>query len=112
MKKTIHCIIDARNTKATQIELIGPGISEVIKNTDTQVHSQVILPFIEKALQKHELSVESLMDIEVRIDSGSYTGRRVAMVIAKMLGMLLHIPVNGMPAESVIDIPYEEDKWK
>lgn len=112
MKKLIHLTIDARIAKSTQITLIGPGLSEIVTNTGTDAHSQVILPLIEQVLQKHSLALPDIADITVLVDHGSFTGRRVAAAIAQMLGSLLHVPVNGASSDTPIDIPYEEDKWK
>jgi len=110
--KTLHLTIDAQDNNATKVMLDGKGFQEVIVNKDISSHSQVILPFIEKALKKHGRALSDIQDITVAVDHGSFTGRRVATAIATMLGHLLHIPVNGEPAEKAIDIPYEEDKWK
>jgi len=110
--KTLHLTIDSRDTKKTEITVVGAGISEILKSEAQQSHSQVILPFIESALKKHGATTADIKDITVLIDHGSFTGRRVGVVVAQTLGFLLGIPVNGKPAESPIDIPYEEDAWK
>lgn len=109
--KSLHITIDAQDNTATKVILDGQGIHEVIVNSSSPAHSQVILPFIEQALQKQGATLEDLCDITVLVDHGSFTGRRVAVAIAQTLGHVLHIPVNGSAAESPIKIPYEEDKW-
>ncbi len=110
--KTLHVTIDAQDNNATKVMLDGKGFQEVIVNKDVSSHSQVILPFLEQALKKNGAALSDIQDIAVVVDHGSFTGRRVATAIAKMLGHLLHIPVNGGAAEKTINIPYEEDKWK
>ena len=67
---------------------------------------------LEKLLEKHGKTAQDIIDVTALVDHGSFTGRRVSVAIAKSLGFLLHIPVNGKNAEEAIDIPYEEDKWK
>jgi len=110
--KTLHLTIDSRDSKKTQILLAGDGYTEVLMNEQVTAHSQVILPFIEEALKKHDSTTADLSDITVLVDHGSFTGRRVGVIIAQTLGFLLGIPVNGKLAVEPIDIPYEEDKWK
>ena len=112
MKKNLKLIIDSRDAKKTKLELIGSSFTDTVLYEGTNTHSQVILPLIEKILKKHECVVSNITEIEVKVDHGSFTGRRVGAVIGIMLGTLLHIPVNGMPATTLLEIPYEEDKWK
>ncbi len=110
--KPVHITIDSRDVKHTKITLCGVGYEEILTNMVAQTHSQVILPLIDEALKKHDATLTDIADITVLIDRGSFTGRRVGAAIAQTLGLLLHVPVNGKPAESPIEIPYEEDKWK
>jgi hypothetical protein len=112
MKKDLKLIIDSRDAKKTKLELVGPSFTDMALYEGTNTHSQVILPLIEEILKKHDCLVADITAIEVLIDHGSFTGRRVGAVIGAMLGTLLHIPVNGVPAETPVEIPYEEDKWK
>jgi tRNA A37 threonylcarbamoyladenosine modification protein TsaB len=108
MNKKITLGIDARDAKKTVIELVSPSLHETLVHEGTNTHSQVVLPLIENALKKHGCILSDIVAIEVRVDHGSFTGRRVGAV----LGSLLHVPVNGASAETPIEIPYEEDKWK
>jgi len=110
--KPVHITIDSRDAKHTTITIVGDGYEEIIENDAMQTHSQVILPYIDQALQKHAATLTDIREITVLVDHGSFTGRRVGVTIAQTLGLLLHVPVNGKPAETPIDIPYEEDKWK
>ena len=110
--KPVHITIDSRDAKHTTIAIVGDGYEEILANNTMQTHSQVILPLIEEALKKHAATLADITNITVLVDHGSFTGRRVGVTIAQTLGLLLHVPVNGKPAESPIDIHYEEDKWK
>ncbi len=112
MKKDLKLKIDSRDAKKTKLELIGASLTDMVLYEGTNAHSQVILPLIEELLKKHAGHVSDITAIEVLVDHGSFTGRRVGAVIGVMLGTLLHIPVNGVPAETPFEIPYEEDKWK
>ncbi len=110
--KTVHLTIDPRDVKKTTVTVTGEGFTESFVAGEKTSHSQVILPYIAEALQKHAVSVQDIQDITVLVDHGSFTGRRVGMAIAKTLGHLLHVPVNGKSADASIEIPYEEDRWK
>ena len=56
--------------------------------------SQVLLPLIEKILEKNDLSFKDLTEIEVEIGPGSFTGLKVGASVAQALGFALNIPVN------------------
>jgi len=111
MKQATLLIIDTRNNGKTVITLVSDGksIKESLQTDHT--HSQAVLPLIEKLLETHNVSLKDITRIEVPVDAGSYTGRRVGVAIAQTFGMLLSIPVNGKPAAESVDIPYDTNKW-
>jgi len=104
-------IIDTRSNEKTIIALVvdGKRMEESLQTNHT--HSQAVLPLIEKILSEHKLSLKDITNIEVPVDTGSYTGRRVGAAIAQTLGTLLSISVNGKQAGSSIEILYDTDKW-
>ena len=104
-------IIDTRSNEKTIIALVvdGKKMEESLQTNHT--HSQAVLPLIEKILSEHKLSLKDITNIEVPVDTGSYTGRRVGAAIAQTLGTLLSISVNGKQAGSSIEILYDTDKW-
>jgi tRNA A37 threonylcarbamoyladenosine modification protein TsaB len=111
-KKQLHLIIDSSHLQETTVTLEGDDIhaSETIPSSSH--HSQVLLPLIEKLVTNSTHQLSDITGIYVRTETGSFTGRRVGVAIAEMLGILLSVPVNDMPPGTTIDIPYEEDKWK
>ena len=111
-KKHLHLIIDSSTLAETTVSLEGNDIhtSETIPSSSH--HSQVLLPLIEKLITGSSYQLSDITGIYVRTESGSFTGRRVGVAIAEMIGALLSVPVNEMPPGTTIDIPYEEDKWK
>lgn len=111
MKKNCTLIIDTRSAVETTVSLMYEG-KETKKTIPTNhAHSQAVLPLIEQILTEQHVSLKNITHIEVSIDSGSYTGRRVGAAIAQVLGSLLHVPVNLRDASQPIDIPYGKDKW-
>lgn len=111
MKKDITLIIDTRSSVKTVITLVSDGKKKEVSIQTNQKHSQAVLPLIEKLLFEQHLTPSDITRIEVSVDTGSYTGRRVGVAIAQTLAFLLHIPVNGENASEPIDISYKEDKW-
>jgi len=82
--------------------------------------SQALLPLIIKALKKKKIKLTELEEIEVNPGPGSFTGTRVGVTVANVLGFVLKIPVNGLTFEasakkgkkSNIVIPkYEKSKF-
>lgn len=111
MKQDITLIIDTRSTEKTVITLIFQG-KKIEESLQTNfVHSQAVLPLIEKLLVSNHLSPSDVTKIEVPVDTGSYTGRRVGVAIAQALGTLLSVPVNGKRANQLVEISYDTSKW-
>ncbi len=67
---------------------------------DNEYGSQVLLPLIEKLLDKNNLEKKDLSGIEVNTGPGSFTGIRVGVSVANALGFSLGIPVNGEKIET------------
>ena len=111
MNQDVTLIIDTRSNEKTIITLVSDGkkMEESLHTHNT--HSQAVLPLIEKLLAREHLSPSDIKQIEVPVDSGSYTGRRVGVAVAQMLGTLLSIPVNGKRASHPVEIPYDTDKF-
>ncbi len=104
-------IIDTRSNEKTIIALVVDGKRMEESLQTNHVHSQAVLPLIEKLLKENNFSLKDIKQVEVPVDSGSYTGRRVGAAIATTLGILLNIPVNAMRSPAQIHIPYEKDTW-
>lgn len=111
MKSQTTLIIDPRDQHKTKVTLIHNGQSFSKSSLASSLHSQVILPFIDSLVHEANCSLQDIQEIQVCVDSGSFTGRRVGVVIGQTLGMLLYIPVNGQDASKPITITYEKDKW-
>lgn len=112
MKKDIKLIIDTRSNKKTTITLVTDGKKSRKSLQINQMHSQAVLPLIEKVLSEQHISLKDITRIEVPVDIGSFTGRRVGVAIAQALGSLLHVAINLHDAAQPINIPYGNDKWK
>ncbi len=73
--------------------------------------SQTVLPMIDVLLKENDLELKDISEIKVEIGPGSFTGLRVGIAIANMLGTLLNIPVNGQKAGNIVSPIYEGSKY-
>ena len=56
-------------------------------------HSETLMPRLETMLKDHNLVLKDINEVYTGIGPGSYTGLRIAVVIAKMIGALNKIKV-------------------
>lgn len=111
MKKTCTLEIDTGKREETKVRLTVDG--KVFEKHATMSHgsSQQVLPLIESLLDEAHITMSDITDIIVHTGPGSYTGLRVGVAIASMLGNLLHVPVNGS-LDALPHITYEKDPWR
>ncbi len=90
------------------VEINGKRVEKVVPR---QTQAQMVLPMIEEILKSQKLNLSDISEIKVNTGPGSFTGLRVGISVAQMLGKLLNIPVNGKPAGEV-KAAYQESKWE
>ncbi len=105
-------IIDTRVSDATRVLLYDIKKKEQLVECANTSHAQSVLALLVEALDGASGALSDIKEVEVLVDSGSYMGRRVGVAIARTLGYMLQVPVNGHDAMQDVDIPYEQDKWK
>lgn len=89
MKKSIKRFIMDTATDHLYLSLwIDEEEIEVIYELGNQNHSVTILPKMEEILTKYHLELTEIDEIIVGIGPGSYTGVRIGVSIAKMIGYL------------------------
>jgi tRNA threonylcarbamoyladenosine biosynthesis protein TsaB len=59
-------------------------------------HSEKLLPLMEQLFELLEIKAEDLDGVAVAIGPGSFTGLRIGITTAKMLGRIFSIPVKGI----------------
>ena len=69
---------------------------------DARRHSELLTPMIAKILADAGASRADLTAIAVGVGPGPYTGLRVGVVTARVLGSVLHLPVSGVCSLDVI----------
>lgn len=98
--------IDTSSNQEIKVGLTIDGKRYLRKQELDQRRAQVVLPMIEKVLEEHRLLVSDIAAIEVNPGPGSFTGLRVGIAIANILGFLLQVPVNDKRVGEVIDAHY------
>jgi tRNA threonylcarbamoyladenosine biosynthesis protein TsaB len=87
-------IIDTSSNKEVEVGLEVNGKKSFLKS-QVDRKTQAVLPLIDQLLKSHDLTLKDLTEISVNEGPGSFTGLRVGVSIANVLGFLLKIPVNG-----------------
>ncbi len=99
-------IIDTSSNQCISVGLqINGKIDSIKQKIDTR-KAQVVLPFLERLLAKHNLQISDISAIKVNKGPGSYTGIRVGVAIANTLGFSLQIPINNNPLGEFVDPLY------
>ncbi|QQG41009.1 MAG: tRNA (adenosine(37)-N6)-threonylcarbamoyltransferase complex dimerization subunit type 1 TsaB [Candidatus Levyibacteriota bacterium] len=99
-------IIDTSSNEYIYVGLSIDGKTDNIKQKIDARKAQVVLPLIDKLLDKHQLKPTDISSIEVNVGPGSFTGLRVGMVIANALAYSLKISVNNKPVGEFIEPTY------
>lgn len=83
--------IDTSSREVIVVEVDGRRFEkEAIKEK-----SQALLPLIIDSLSECGVTLSDLTEIEVNTGPGSFTGLRIGVTVASVLGSQLGIPVNG-----------------
>jgi tRNA threonylcarbamoyladenosine biosynthesis protein TsaB len=72
-------------------------------------HSVTLMDELSNLLERHELTPNDLDRIIVGIGPGSYTGLRIGVVVAKMLGWSLNIPVYTISSLALLASSIEKE---
>lgn len=89
----------------------GAGRHFIKERPLTVTKAQEVLPLIEELLGEQKRTLADVSAISVHTGPGSYTGLRVGIAIANMLGFLLGVPINGLPVGQQVFPVYEADRW-
>lgn len=58
--------------------------------------SELTIPFLQKALNENNLTLNDIDEVNVTIGPGSFTGIRIGMCIAKVLASMNNIPLKAI----------------
>ncbi|MBN2540639.1 MAG: tRNA (adenosine(37)-N6)-threonylcarbamoyltransferase complex dimerization subunit type 1 TsaB [Bacilli bacterium] len=65
-------------------------------------HSVTIIPFLDELLEQEHIGLQDLDEVIVGVGPGSYTGVRIGVTVAKMIGYLNNIPVKTISSLALI----------
>lgn len=102
--------IDGTDNKKTIIRI---NDKEFTRNVESP-RDQDVLGFLVHCMEQENVHPEDIDSIEVNTGPGSFTGTRVGVAIANVLGYALDIKVNGShsPAEPIYSSPPSITKKK
>lgn len=72
-------------------------------------HSVTIIPYLDEILGQEAIKLKDIDQIIVGIGPGSYTGVRIGVTVAKMIGYLNNIPVQTVSSLALIASASEKD---
>jgi len=101
--------IDTTSNQEIILRLTRDGKVETVKQALEKQKAQIVLPLIQKLLNKHQLTPQDIDAIEVNPGPGSFTGVRVGVSIANALSYALGIPVNKinvLEEEGIVEPQY------
>ncbi len=73
-------------------------------------HQAFIVPLIEDLLNRNQLDVKDLESVVVGVGPGSYTGLRVGVMTAKMLGYASKVKIMKISSLLFLSSGYKEEK--
>lgn len=98
--KSVVLWIDTSNTNQVAVAIEFDGNRYQKAASSSKARAQQVLVLISKLLDEQQLRPSDLTAINVATGPGSFTGLRVGISVANMLGMLLSVPVNGLAVGS------------
>ncbi|MDD5601391.1 MAG: tRNA (adenosine(37)-N6)-threonylcarbamoyltransferase complex dimerization subunit type 1 TsaB [Candidatus Izemoplasmatales bacterium] len=72
-------------------------------------HSVTIMPQMERLLKRHEFQLPDIDEVIVGIGPGSYTGVRIGVAIAKMIGYLNQIKIQTVSSLALLASSADDD---
>lgn len=94
MKKLLKQLVIDTATKYIFLALIIDGQEvQTVYEKGSNDHSVTIMPHIKSMLDKEEITLKEIDQVIAGVGPGSYTGVRIGVTIAKMIGYLNNIEV-------------------
>lgn len=103
MQKSLKRLVIDTATRFVYLSLIdGSKELDFIYQEGLNNHSVTIMPLLNEMLKKANLSLQDIDELIVGIGPGSYTGVRIGVTIAKMIGYLNQIPVYSVSSLALL----------
>lgn len=95
-------LLDSSNTSLTVGLVKEDSLIESISYEAWQCQSEHMIPEIDKILNKHSVSKDDINGVVVSNGPGSYTGVRIAITIAKVIGVALGVDVYPVSSLQIL----------
>ena len=90
-------------TKNIYISLVVDGLTkQTVFDEGINNHSVTIIPKLKEVLDNENLTLQAIDEIIVGVGPGSYTGVRIGVTVAKMIGYLNNIKVKKISSLALI----------
>ena len=100
--KPITLKIDTSNNLLTHIELVMQNDVQVLEKERKTPGDQNVLELVIKLLEKSNLKLHDIQNIEIKTGPGSFTGLRVGASIANALSFALNIPMHNKKLGKIV----------
>lgn len=97
-KNDITLYIDTTGIREARVAIEVDGKRYEKESSSAALRSQAVLPLINELTGEAHIRMTDITGIRVAEGPGSFTGLRVGLAVANMLGVLLEVPVNGKKA--------------
>jgi tRNA threonylcarbamoyladenosine biosynthesis protein TsaB len=97
-------------TKAVHLALLEGGVIKSRRDRPGQNdHSVTLIPLLQEMLQETKWKIQDLHELFVGIGPGSYTGVRIGVAIAKMLGFMNDLRVYRFSSLALLATAAKDD---
>lgn len=103
MKKSLRQLVIDTATKYIYLSLVIDGIEkQFVYEEGINNHSVTIIPFIENILSKEKIKLSEIDQVIIGVGPGSYTGVRIGVTVAKMIGYLNNLEVYTVSSLALV----------
>ena len=102
--------LDTATPAVTVAVCDGPRVLAESTSPDDRRHGELVAPAIEAVLREAGVTSRDLEIIAVGVGPGPFTGLRVGLVTARMLGSVLKVPVVGVCTLDVLALAADIDE--
>jgi tRNA threonylcarbamoyladenosine biosynthesis protein TsaB len=86
------------------------GVLALFEVTRGRRHAEALVPCIEAALARAEVTIDEIGCVAVDIGPGLFTGMRVGIATAKSLAHALRVPTIGIPSLDLLAFPLRHSR--
>ena len=102
--------IDTHYTRL-QLVLFKDGVFYDERIKENGKHSEYLIPLLRDLFEKNKITFDELSGIIVVNGPGSFTGVRLGVVVAKMIGYNKHIPIKAISYLQAVALKYDQDVY-